>query len=168
MEASMVDPDLLESIIGEVRSLFHLLRASAVDLHGLGPSSAGLRGVIESIADNGPQTVPQLARSRPVSRQHIQMLVNDLVQRGLVHLVDNPAHRRSRLVDLTDEGRLAHRRMRQIEDRLLARLPITASESEIQTTVSVLRQLREVIGKPAWRESVRNASIGKKKGGKRS
>jgi len=52
----MVDTRLLESIIGEVRSLFHLLRASAVDLHGLGPSSAGLRGILESIADNGPQT----------------------------------------------------------------------------------------------------------------
>jgi DNA-binding MarR family transcriptional regulator len=159
---------LLDSIIGEVRSLFHLLRASAVDLHGLGPSSAGLRGVLESIAENGPQTVPQIARSRPVSRQHIQMLVNDLIQRGLVHLVDNPAHKRSRLVDLTEEGRLAHRRMRQIEERLLSRLPITASERELQTTASVLRQLREAIGKPAWRESVRNTSVGRKERGKRS
>jgi hypothetical protein len=50
--------------------------------------------------------------------------------------------------------------MRQTEDRLLSRLPLTASESEMRTAVSMLRQIREAIGRPAWRESVRNTAIG--------
>jgi DNA-binding MarR family transcriptional regulator len=166
----MVDPGLLEDVIGEVRSLFHLLRAAAGELHGLGQSSAGLRGVLESLGNHGPQTVPQLARSRPVSRQHIQMLVNELTRRGLVHLTENPAHKRSRLIALTEEGSVTRRRMRRREERLLARLPVSRSGKEMQTALAVLQEIRRALEDPAWRALIRNATrgAGKPKEGKRS
>jgi DNA-binding MarR family transcriptional regulator len=164
----MLDPKLLESVISEVRSLFHRLRATAGELHGLGQSSAGLRGVLESLAEHGPQTVPQLARARPVSRQHIQTLVNELVEQGLVRLVDNPAHKRSKLVELTSAGRVAQGRMRQLEERLLAQLPIQASAKQLETTVSVLRQVRDAIENPAWRGTVRKAARVHGKGDRQS
>jgi hypothetical protein len=40
--------------------------------------TAGKRGVLKGLDRLGPQTVPQMARARPVSRQHIQTLVNRL------------------------------------------------------------------------------------------
>jgi DNA-binding MarR family transcriptional regulator len=166
----MVEPRLLEDVIGEVRSLFHLLRAAAGELHGLGQSSAGLRGVLESLGNQGPLTVPHLARSRAVSRQHIQVLVNELTRRGLVHLTENPAHKRSKLIALTDEGSLTRRRMRRLEKRLLTRLPVSTSGREMQTTLAVLQEIRRALEDPAWRDSIRRPprGAGTPKGGKGS
>jgi len=56
--------------------------------------SAARRGVLRSLARLGPQTVPQMAGARPVSRQHIQTIVNALAADGLVETIDNPAHKR--------------------------------------------------------------------------
>ena len=52
-------------------------------------------------------TVPQIGRARFLSRQFVQRMVNDALAADQVELVDNPAHRRSRLVALTDAGRAA-------------------------------------------------------------
>ena len=60
-------------------ALFHRLRATAGEVHGQGEPTAGRRGVLRDLSRLGPQTVPQMARRRPVSRQHIQLLVNGLV-----------------------------------------------------------------------------------------
>ena len=53
----------------------------------------------------GPQTVPTMARARNVSRQHVQKSVDGLAAGGLVSLRDNPAHRRSPIVELSDAGK---------------------------------------------------------------
>ena len=92
------------SLIDETRLLFHHLRRTAESLHRQGEITAGRRGVLESLHREGPRTVPQLARARPVSRQHIQKLVDPLAAEGLVELVDNPRHKRSKLVRLTAAG----------------------------------------------------------------
>ncbi|MET0190521.1 MAG: MarR family transcriptional regulator [Pseudonocardia sediminis] len=65
---------------------------------------AGLRAVLDLLRRNGPMTVPQMGRAQSLSRQFVQRTVNDALGSGLVELVDNPAHRRSRLVALTGEG----------------------------------------------------------------
>src|SRR3954464_3148661 len=92
-------PDLPESafdaLTREVRLTFHQLKAAAEALHadpdGLG---AAHRGVLESLHRDGAQSVPALARARPVSRQHIQVLANRLLELRLVETVQNPAHQR--------------------------------------------------------------------------
>jgi DNA-binding MarR family transcriptional regulator len=67
-------------------------------------AEGGRWGVMRDIADDGPQTVPRLAERRPVSRQHMQTVVDALIRDGLAELRDNPAHKRSKLVALTPEG----------------------------------------------------------------
>jgi DNA-binding MarR family transcriptional regulator len=67
---------------------------------------------------SGSRTVPQMASARPLSRQHIQMLVNPLVEGRYVELVDNPAHKRSKLVRLTPKGRKLVDRMRKRESKV--------------------------------------------------
>jgi len=61
--------------------------------------------MLRSLALEGPQTVPQLARARPVTRQHIQVLADDMAAEGLVEFAPNPAHKRSKLVRMTAKGR---------------------------------------------------------------
>ncbi|MGE3191325.1 MAG: MarR family winged helix-turn-helix transcriptional regulator, partial [Vicinamibacterales bacterium] len=95
----------LESLADETRRLFYRLRAASAHAHGGNDVTAGLRGVMQAIADAGAQTVPQMARARLVSRQHIQVLVDELVERKLVELLNNPAHKRSKLVRLSTQGR---------------------------------------------------------------
>lgn len=94
-----------------------------------------------------PTGVPGIARSRHVTRQHIQALVNDLLQRGLVELLDNPAHRRSRLVALTAEGRRTFGRMRAKEARFLARLNLRVRDADLRQAAATLRAVQHGLGR---------------------
>ena len=76
--------------------------------------TAGTRAVMSSLAARGGRTVPDLARERGVSRQHIQSVINELLAANLATASRNPAHRRSPLLALTDEGL---RRLRTLEAR---------------------------------------------------
>ncbi|MCA8978153.1 MAG: MarR family transcriptional regulator, partial [Planctomycetes bacterium] len=109
----------LEALINEVRLLFNQCSRLAEDLHSELPVTVAMRAVLEFVTGNGPTTVPGIARSRRVSRQHIQVLVNDLIDHGLVRMEANPGHKRSLLVTLTAKGRRTFEAMRQRERRLL-------------------------------------------------
>ncbi|HEY2706648.1 MAG TPA: MarR family transcriptional regulator [Caulobacteraceae bacterium] len=84
-----------------------------------------------SIAGEGARTVPDLARERSVSRQHVQEVVNALVESGLAQTGPNPAHRRSPLIDLTDEGRHRLRLLRERETAMLAETAPAISHAEL-------------------------------------
>ena len=91
----------LYRVIVQVRRLFHRLAEVADEAHRDLGVTASQRAVLETLSNDGPQTVPQIARRKAVTRQHIQILVNGLVERGHVALADNPAHQRSSLAALT-------------------------------------------------------------------
>jgi DNA-binding MarR family transcriptional regulator len=91
----------------------------------------------------GPQTVPQIARARPVSRQRIQRLADDAAEDGLVEFTDNPAHRRSKLVRLTPEGATLLQRLTENITDISKELADGMDEQELRTTAKVLRMLRE-------------------------
>jgi len=132
----------LEGLIDETVALFHRLRAVAAAVHGEGELSAARRGVLTSLVKLGPQTVPQMAAVRPVSRQHIQTIVDSLAADGLVETVDNPAHKRSVLVRLTARGRTAVRDIARRESALLASLDVGVSAVEIDRAAAVLKRFR--------------------------
>lgn len=134
----------LEAVIEETRLLFHRLRRLAEEVHGQGELSAGRRGVLKSLARGGPQTVPQMARARPVSRQHIQMLVNPLAEEGYVELVANPHHKRSKLVRLTRKGMRLVAEIDRREARIFRAVAGEMSTEELATTTDTLRRLREI------------------------
>ena len=123
-------PDIAP-FVNRIPRLYFLLRAVGDALHADLGISTGMRGVMVSLAGGEPRTVPELARERPVSRQHIQALVNELLAAGLVATTPNPQHRRSPLFGLTDEGR---RRLKALQDReakLFARTAPAVSPVEL-------------------------------------
>jgi len=134
--------EALGDVIDQTRALFHRLKAVAQEAHHRGTATAGLRGVIQDLYRNGPRTVPDLARARPVSRQHIQVLVNQLLELGWVELVDNPAHKRSRLVAITAPGRGAFEAIRLTEERILTHLPVAVPEADLEAAAAVLEKVR--------------------------
>src|SRR3954470_1204832 len=52
-----------------------------------------------------PRSVAQIARAWSLARQSVQRIADLLEQDGLIAYADNPAHRRAKLVHLTDDGR---------------------------------------------------------------
>lgn len=148
------DDTSLQALFGDAVALVHRLKAAAEELHHQGEMSAGRRGILMGLHRSGPQTVPQMARVRPVSRQHIQALVNPLAEEGYVELVDNPAHKRSRLVRLTPKGVDFVAAMRRRESCLLPQLAIDATEEEILNAARVLRAVRTAFESAQWRRLV--------------
>jgi DNA-binding MarR family transcriptional regulator len=101
----------------------------------------GAYGFMRSLALLGPLTVPQIAEQRPTSRQRMQRLANELAAEGLVEFVDNPKHRRSKLVRLTAEGAA---RYRELDAQLLAiasKMGAGLSEADVRQTTNVVGRL---------------------------
>jgi len=83
-----------------------LLRAGDELMKHLGISSARWQ-VMGAVAERA-RTVAQIARHFELSRQGVLWVVSALVKEGLVELVDNPDHKRSKLVQFTGRGREIH------------------------------------------------------------
>ena len=104
-------------------------------------------GVLGTLAESGPLTQIDLARTLSVDRTAMVYLLDGLEERGLVRRVRNPRDRRAFLVNLTDDGRaLQTRAAAALEgqaDTLLE--PLDAGERA---------QLVELLGRVAerWRE----------------
>ena len=67
----------VEELVNEVRLTFHAFAGFARIANGdrLDPSG---RAVAEYLSKNHPTAVPEIARTRGVTRQHIQTIVNEL------------------------------------------------------------------------------------------
>jgi DNA-binding MarR family transcriptional regulator len=134
-----------------VRRLFHKLGHGVAALHQNSDISVGMRAVLESIIDGGPQTVPHMARIRPVTRQHVQALVNELLEGGYVEYIDNPAHKRSKLVNSTKRGMRVFEKMRAIETEAFKRAKIEISPEEFEAARKVLSALIAAFESTEWR-----------------
>ncbi|WP_202879527.1 MarR family winged helix-turn-helix transcriptional regulator [Serinicoccus kebangsaanensis] len=103
--------------------------------------SVGVRAVLDQLRHEGDLTVPEMAREQALSRQFVQRMVNDALEAGFVRLRDNPAHRRSRLVQLTAAGRQAIGAVHDRERGLLAEVGGELTGAELDATLRVLRQM---------------------------
>jgi DNA-binding MarR family transcriptional regulator len=143
------------SALEESVSLFFRLRAVLEDIHGHSDISGSMRSVMRDLNHHGPQTVPQMARRRPVSRQHIQAIVNDLQRAGLVSLSENPRHKRSRLVRMTPAGEEALQAIILREHEVLNRIELPVSIEELAQATTTMARLRETLESKEWRQTVR-------------
>jgi DNA-binding MarR family transcriptional regulator len=105
-----------------------------------------MRGVLEVLLLRGPATVPNMARARGVSRQHIQQQVDALLERDLLERRNNPAHRRSSMFALSDNGRALIQNMRAEELKALSRMQVGVSDYSALEAAQVLS---------AWRTAFR-------------
>ena len=139
-------------LFSEVVSLFHRLKAVATEIHEDAEVTATMRGVLNELAKSGPNTVPRMARRRPVSRQHLQSIVNGLLKRDLVSYRENPDHKTSRLVALTTAGREVVDRMRERESLLLRRFRPSKGADSLRVTCEVLAEVRTWFEGSCWKE----------------
>lgn len=131
----------LYALIVEVRAAFNRLKSISDDMNRDLGITAPMRAVMETIADEGPLTVPGIARRRGVTRQHIQVSVDTLADAALVELKHNPAHRRSPLVALSRKGSAAYREIRARESHVLEELAGELPARQIEAATSTLEAL---------------------------
>jgi len=143
--------ELLVEWIGEIRRCFHQLGAAATDIHRELDLTGAQRAVMESLARDGDQTVPRLARARPVSRQHIQGIVDTLAEAGLVTAVSNPRHKRSPLIHVTARGRKVMTAVFEREKAILPLLSAAFTDAELKEAVDVTARLRRLAAERPWR-----------------
>ena len=135
----------VEQLFNETRLLFHALQHW---VEGINPGSeltAPMRAVLELLLGEGTATVPAMARARGVSRQHIQQQVDALLAEGLAERRQNPAHRRSPLIALSDKGRALIQTMRSEELAAISRLQPGVSDHAIREATHVLASWRAML-----------------------
>lgn len=131
----------MTQLIREVRTCFNQMKSLVEILSadfGVNPS---MRSIMESLAGNRSRTVPDLAKERGVSRQHVQTVMNMLLDRKLAEAADNPGHKRSPLYGLTEPGETIFRLIRDRETRPLAVLTNALEHSEITAAAFALRKM---------------------------
>lgn len=132
-------------LIEEVPPAFFKLTAMAERLHeDIGIAGPG-RGTLRSLFLDGEQTAPELARRRPVSRQAIQPILDELVSRGLVAARDNPKHRRSKLYAITKDGIDLCVRIQQRELEELNLVTPDIDQAKLVAAVEAMRILNNAL-----------------------
>ena len=127
----------------EVAQCFFRIRAVGQKSGLITSWGGGAFGFMRSLALLGPLTVPQIAQIRPTSRQRMQRLADELAAEGLVKFIDNPKHRRSKLVQLTREGDARYRELNARFLVIASTLGVALSEADIRKTTEIVRQLSD-------------------------
>jgi DNA-binding MarR family transcriptional regulator len=127
--------------VSEVRRASHRLARVARQIHEEDVLTVGERAVLMELSVAGPRTISDMARTRPVSRHKIQVLVNRLVQRSLVRLGENPRRQRSTLASLAPSGKALVRRLLDREARVLDCLAQELTAADVKRAVEVLARL---------------------------
>src|SRR5215813_14004018 len=124
--------EAVAQLLLEVAQCFFRLRAAGQKTGLITSWGGGAFGFMRSLALLGPLTVPRIAQMRPTSRQRMQRLADELAAEGVVEFIDNPKHRRSKLVRLTPKGDASYR---ELNARLLANaatMGVALSEADIR------------------------------------
>lgn len=136
--------------LGEVADLAPKLVRS-LTLKGRELSSANFLGegylaILRLLDSEGPLTIPEIALHRGVSRQRIQKLSRTMVDNDLIELVDNPAHKSSKLLRLSKMGKQHEKALASVfysfvEEELSKKFTL----KEIELTLDVMQRLQSLL-----------------------
>ncbi|MEV0356498.1 MarR family transcriptional regulator [Nocardia sp. NPDC050697] len=88
-----------------------------------------------------PLPVAGIARAMGITRQSVQRIADLLVGKGLAEYRENPAHRRAKLVAVTDEGLAAVRRISPQHALVSQRLAAELGAERFAEIVAALTEL---------------------------
>jgi DNA-binding MarR family transcriptional regulator len=142
----------LRKLVALVPMTFFRLQAASDRVHAARDLSTGLRGLLLSLDEFGPMTASRLADIRPVSRQAVHKMAEQLIARDLAEQRDNPGDKRAPLLALTDKGHAEIARLRAAENPQLAVLFRGLPAADIDAAVRVLEALSERLAPDAWRK----------------
>jgi DNA-binding MarR family transcriptional regulator len=133
--------EAIAELMLEVAQCFFRIRAVGQKTGLITSWGGGAFGFMRSLVLLGPLTVPQIAQMRPTSRQRMQRLADELAAEGLVKFIDNPRHRRSKLVQLTPKGDARYRKLNARFLVIASTMGGALSEADIRKTTDIVRHL---------------------------
>ena len=134
-------------IIWLIRRLFRSLAQRADEsLRDLDISAAD-RAVMEFLYPGKQQSVPAIAAQYQVSRQHVQVTTNRLVEAGFLATTANPRHKRSPLIGLTGNGRKLFETIKTRESNIIDALFSGISGSDLEITRNTLKTLLDELNR---------------------
>ncbi|MCG8352429.1 MAG: MarR family transcriptional regulator [Chloroflexales bacterium] len=133
---------IFTELIIEIFRLNGLLLEAGDELtRPVGLSSA--RWQVLGIVEHGPIPVAHIARAIGLTRQGVQQTADALEREGFVEYLDNPHHRRAKLVSLTAKGRKALDYVEKQQAEWANAVAGGCALASLRNTVEVLRRLRE-------------------------
>lgn len=130
-----------------VRRLFRAMASHSNERLRSFDITAADRAVLEFLYPDEWLSVPDIAARYDVSRQHVQVTVNRLVDKGLVTTEDNPRHKRSPLIVLTTAGRNLFSKVirgdKELVKALFGDIPASNLRTTRRTLGKVLHKLNE-------------------------
>lgn len=142
---SQIDKSDTYQILWLVRRLFRAMGHRAGEyLEGFGITAAD-RAVLEFLYPDQKLSVPEIASRYKVTRQHVQVTINALLDTGLVKAEENPKHKRSQLILLSDRGRDLFEKIRVREKKeieiLFSDISATRRKQTRQTLELLLKNI---------------------------
>ena len=143
---SITDPGKkFHDLFREVFKLHASLSAVMDGVHEQAGMSTAQHKIIRTLEEMGPVTVPEMAASLGVSRQFVQTVCNHLFAMELLEFKDNPRHKRSRLVLLTERGRAAFQQARQNENQTIEESLKGIDAQKAIEAYKFLKQIRRAV-----------------------
>lgn len=118
-----------------------LLQAGDRLTEPVGLSSA--RWQVLGVVEHGPAPVANVARIMGLTRQSVQQTADALARDGFVEYLENPHHRRAKLIALTPRGRKALDRVVESHAEWANRIAPAVNLPRLRAAVNALRQVRE-------------------------
>lgn len=149
----MDTPDPTRLLIEAAHLNDRLTAAGDALVADLGLTSARWQVLGAIVTTGGPCTVSDLARSMGLTRQSVQRVANDLERLGFLRMIDNPAHARARLLDLTANGDRAYADATERRQPWAETLAVGLGEDEVRTALKVIKTLNRALINSASAES---------------
>ncbi len=135
--------DAVAELMLEVAQCFFRIRSVGQKTGLITSWGGGAFGFMRSLALLGPLSVPQIAQMRPTSRQRMQRLADELAAAGHVRFIENPRHRRSKLVQLTPKGDARYRVLNAQLLSIASTMVVALSEVDVRKTIEIVRHLSD-------------------------
>src|SRR5215471_3096161 len=149
----------MDLLIREILFSFFRLNATGERLFaGIG-QTPGKVSLMRSLMEQGPQSVAQIARARPVARQAVQRMADELTAQGLIEFVENPTHRRAKLARLRAAGKKIMDEAMAAELRLAARLARQFEEREVEIARDLIRRLTGILADESFKRHLSDQRV---------
>lgn len=135
----------LDLLIREILFCFYRLNATGERLFAAVGQTPGKVSLMRSLMEEGPQSVAQIARARPVARQAVQRMADELAEQRLIEYIENPTHRRAKLARLTAQGKRIMDKAMAAELGWAGRLARYFEEREVAAARDLIRRLTTML-----------------------
>ncbi len=136
----------LQSVVSNIVTCQQSLQQQGMKLGSVSNKGNSFWGVLRLLNEQGPLTVPKIAQHRNVSRQAIQVMIDEYVNEGYLKFEENPQHKRSKLVALTALGLKEFSHLSSVIFTQLEKAAQSFNKEDLQTTANVLAKLQEMLG----------------------